>query len=153
MVLARYTEDMLRAFSVLAFLLMVAVLAGLMLTGQLFHPSPAVIAIQLAGLALMVWARITFGRRSFHAAADPTGGGLVTTGPYRYIRHPIYTAACLIVWPAPLAYRSPLAIALAALLTVGAVIRMLFEERMVTERYPEYRDYAARTRRMVPFLF
>jgi protein-S-isoprenylcysteine O-methyltransferase Ste14 len=30
---------------------------------------------------------------------------------------------------------------------------MLFEERMVTERYPEYRDYAARTRRMVPFLF
>jgi protein-S-isoprenylcysteine O-methyltransferase Ste14 len=77
----------------------------------------------------------------------------VTTGPYRYIRHPIYTAACLIAWPAPLAYRSPLGIALAALLTVGAVIRMLFEERMVTERYPEYRDYAARTRRMVPFLF
>ena len=144
---------MLRAFSVLAFLLMVAGLAGLALTSRLFHPSPVVIAIQMAGAALMVWARIAFGRRSFHAAANPTGGGLVTTGPYRYIRHPIYTAACLFAWPAPLAYRSPPGIALAALLTAGAVIRMLCEERMVTERYPEYRDYAARTRRMVPFLF
>jgi protein-S-isoprenylcysteine O-methyltransferase Ste14 len=42
-------------------------------------------------------ARVTFGRRSFHAAANPTAGGLVTTGPYRLIRHPIYTAACLFV--------------------------------------------------------
>ena len=46
----------------------------------------------------MVAARITFGRRSFHAAANPTEGGLVTTGPYAYIRHPIYAAILYFVW-------------------------------------------------------
>lgn len=44
----------------------------------------------------MAWARLTFGRRSFHASAVPTAGGVETRGPYRFIRHPIYTAACVI---------------------------------------------------------
>src|SRR6266516_2249539 len=61
----------------------------------LFSTSAIVIALQIAAVLLFLWARITFGRRSFHLAANPTEGGLVTTGPYRHIRHPIYTALCL----------------------------------------------------------
>jgi protein-S-isoprenylcysteine O-methyltransferase Ste14 len=34
-------------------------------------------------------ARVTFGGRSFHVGANPTEGGLVTKGPYRFVRHPI----------------------------------------------------------------
>jgi hypothetical protein len=65
--------------------------------GVLFTAQPIAIALQLIAVALMVLARVTFGRRSFHAAANPTAGGLVTTGPYRIIRHPI-SAACLFGW-------------------------------------------------------
>jgi protein-S-isoprenylcysteine O-methyltransferase Ste14 len=49
-------------------------------------------SVQLLALGLFLWARITFGRRSYHFVADPTKGGLVLGGPYRYIRHPIYAA-------------------------------------------------------------
>jgi protein-S-isoprenylcysteine O-methyltransferase Ste14 len=42
---------------------------------------------------------------------------------------------------------------LALLVFVGALGRMLAEERLVAQRYPEYADYAARTRRMIPFVF
>jgi len=144
---------MLKAVSIGALLLMMAALVGLWVTHSLFSPSPFAIAAQCAAVALMIWARLTFGGRSFHAAANPTAGGLVTTGPYRYIRHPIYTAACLFGWAGVVANWSALSAALGVLLFLGALGRMLCEERLVAERYPEYRQYASVTKRMVPYLF
>ena len=132
---------------------MVVAVLGLLTTGNLFSVSPLVIAAQVAAAALMVWARATFGIRSFHATADPTEGGLVTSGPYRIIRHPIYTAVCLFTCAGALAHLSPLPGALAALGLAGSLARMLAEERMLVGRYPEYREYAARTKRMIPFVF
>ena len=144
---------MLKLLSVVGLLLMVAALFGLVATRSLFSRSPTIIAVQIAAVALVVWARVTFGRRSFHAAANPTEGGLVTTGPYRFMRHPIYTAVCLFAFAGALAHVSLTAVGLALLVFVGALGRMLAEERLVAQRYPEYADYAARTRRMIPFVF
>ncbi len=144
---------MLKAASVFGLLMMVAALAGLWRIGALFSPSPIVIALQVAAILLIVWARVTFGVRSFHAAANPTGGGLVTTGPYRFIRHPIYTAGCVVGWAGVAAHWSARSALLGLLLFAGALVRMLCEEKLVVERYPEYRDYAKRTRRMIPGLF
>ena len=132
---------------------MIAALVGLYLIGSLFSRHPLVIALQIGAILLMLWARITFGLRSFHATANPTAGGLVTSGPYRYIRHPIYTAACWFGWAGILAHASAASIALGAVLLAGGLVRMLGEERLVAERYPEYGEYARRTKRMIPFVF
>ena len=144
---------MLKVLSVVGLLLMVAALLGLIATHALFSRSPAVIAVQVAAVALMVWARVAFGRRSFHATANPTEGGVVTTGPYRFVRHPIYTAVCLFVFAGALAHVSLTAVGLALLVFLGALGRMLPEERLVLQRYPEYAEYAARTKRMLPLVF
>jgi protein-S-isoprenylcysteine O-methyltransferase Ste14 len=96
---------------------------------------------------------LTFGRRSFHATASPTRGGIVRTGPYRWLRHPIYTAATLFGWACWLGHPSWFSVSMAGLMTAGAVLRMLVEESLLVARYPEYADYARTTRRMVPFLF
>lgn len=101
----------------------------------------------------MLWARVTFGMRSFHADARPTAGGLVTTGPYRYVRHPIYAAICLFIWTGVVAHLSPLTIGLGIVATGGILIRIRCEETLVTELYPEYRDYSARTKRLIPGLW
>jgi len=143
----------LRTISLAALLLMALASAGLLVRGAFFSSQPVVIMAEVTAVALMVWARLAFGRRSFHAAADPTAGGLVTTGPYRFIRHPIYTAVCLFGWSGILAHWSPINALLGALLLVGAVARMLCEERLIIEVYPEYRDYAQATKRMVPYVF
>jgi len=77
---------------------MAAALIALVVTHALFSPALSAIAVQVAAVILMLWARVTFRLRSFHASAEPTAGGLVVAGPYRYIRHPIYTAGCGIGW-------------------------------------------------------
>lgn len=144
---------MLRMLSILGLAIMVLALAGLFYTHALISSSRAVIALQAFAVVLLIWARTTFGIRSYHASASPTEGGLVTTGPYAFIRHPIYTAVSLFGWAGILAHWRLRPISLGVLLLAGALVRMLCEERLVVERYPEYRQYMARTKRMVPYLF
>jgi protein-S-isoprenylcysteine O-methyltransferase Ste14 len=131
---------------------MVAGIAGLYYWHALFASDPAAVVVQVAAVLLMVAARITFGRRSFHAAANPTEGGLVTNGPYAYVRHPIYAAVIYFTWAGILDHFSWRAAACGAVITVGAVLRMLMEERMLTARYPAYAAYQARVRRVLPFV-
>ena len=128
-------------------------LVGLLATQSLLSYSPLVIVPQLGALLLMIWARITFGWRSFHAAANPTQRGLVTTGPYRLIRHPIYTAVCLFTVPGVIAHWSWRSVLLGGVILACAGWRMVLEEKLLRARYPEYQQYAQATRRMIPFLF
>ena len=144
---------MLKPLSIIGYVAMVGGLLGLLCTRNVLSTSPLVIFPQGAALSLMIWARITFGRRSYHLAANPTAGGLVTTGPYRFIRHPIYTAVCLFVTAGAAAHPSLTAVLLAGLVWGGTIIRIFCEEKLILARYPEYRDYAAVTSRMIPFLF
>lgn len=144
---------MLKVISILGVVVMIGALVGLYKIGVLFTAQPIAIVLQLIAVGLMVWARVTFGRRSFHAAANPTAGGLVTTGPYRFIRHPIYTAACLFGWGPIVVHWSLVSVAFGILLLLGALVRMMCEERLVKQKYPEYVEYARVTKRMVPYLF
>jgi protein-S-isoprenylcysteine O-methyltransferase Ste14 len=143
----------LKSLSAIGLLFMVGGAVGLLLTHALFSTNPVVIAVQAAAFGLMVWARITFGMRSFHATADPTEGGLVTTGPYAFIRHPIYTAICLFVGAGAVAHLSWVTAGLACATVLGGIARMLSEERLLVGRYPDYAAYAARTKRMLPYVF
>lgn len=144
---------MLKVVSLLGFAVMVAALLGLYWIGVLISPQPVAITLQVLAVALMVWARLTFRGRSFHALADPTTGGLVTTGPYHYIRHPIYTAACLFGWGAVITHWSARSAALGVLMIAGGLVRMLCEERLLVRSYPEYLAYSKTTKRMIPYVF
>jgi protein-S-isoprenylcysteine O-methyltransferase Ste14 len=138
--------------SVLAFGLMVAGLGWLIAAKAIFARNPVLIAVQIAAALLMIAARVTFGSRSFHAAANPTAGGVVTTGPYRYFRHPIYAAVLYFIWATAVDHFGIAPVCAALLVTIGGVIRMVMEERLLVQVYPEYRDYMRRTRRVIPFV-
>src|SRR5690242_6596343 len=138
--------------SLLAVAVLVAAVLGLYFEKLLFADGVVGITLQVAAAALMLAARLTFGARSFHAGANPTEGGLVTGGPYRFIRHPIYAAILLFTWAGVSSHLAPLSVALAIVASAGVGVRIVCEERLVTAAYPEYADYARRTKRIIPFV-
>lgn len=142
----------LKSLSAGAFGLMIAGIGWLLYRQELLAAGLPARIVQGLAVVLMIAARITFGRRSFHAAANPTAGVLVTTGPYALLRHPIYAAILYFVWAAAFDYHSAQALAAAALVTTGAAVRMYAEETLLAGIYPEYGAYHARTARVVPFI-
>src|SRR5262249_54183572 len=118
----------------------------------LFSWNPVTIAMQALGVALMIWARITFGRRSFHGTANTTEGKLVTNGPYKYWRLPIYAFIIYFIWGSVVAYPYSLTIAVAVTITIALLSRAFLEEYFLFKAYPEYEEYAKKTKRIIPYV-
>jgi protein-S-isoprenylcysteine O-methyltransferase Ste14 len=79
---------------------------------------------------------------------------VVTTGPYRLVRHPMYTGMLLMIVAGPLALGSYYAEILLSPLLALFVIRLLAEERLLSSGLPGYAEYMGRTRkRLVPGLW
>jgi protein-S-isoprenylcysteine O-methyltransferase Ste14 len=141
-----------KAISILATAVLMLSAAVLALRQGLLANGPVSASLQGAGLLLMLWARFTFGLRSFHYAANPTQGGLVTSGPYRFVRNPIYAAAWLIIWVGVAVHWSFPNACLGAVIAAGLALRIACEEQLLRAAYPEYKEYAMRTKRLVPFV-
>ena len=142
-----------KRISIFAFLGAAGCLVWLAFKKVLLGTGPVTISIQVGAILLMIWARLAFGLRSFHAAANPTAGGLVTRGPYRWLRHPIYSAVLYFIWAGIAAHPSRTSILVALLASALVGVRMLGEERLLREMYPEYAEYARHTSRVLPFIF
>lgn len=146
------THRMVRSISIGATLTLIAAAVVLYVSDNLFSSSPIVITLQIGAALLMLWARLTFGMRSFHAAANPTAGDLITTGPYRYIRHPIYAAIWLFTWAGAAAHLSIATCTLALLIFAALFVRVLCEEVFLREHFSAYPDYATRTSMFIPHI-
>lgn len=139
--------------SALAFAVSVAGLAVLLLTKSLLGREPIAIGVQVAAILFFLWARITMGWRSFHATANPMESArLVTKGPYGLVRHPIYVSLWAFCWAGAADHLSVLTVAMAIVIAGGLLVRMILEEGLLRARFPEYADYARRTKRIVPFV-
>lgn len=141
-----------RTISIIATPIMFACLLTLVIRRSFFGNGVVSITLQVLGLLLVVWARLTFGVRSLHFAANPTKGPLITSGPYRYIRNPIYAAVWLVTWTGAAVHWSKMNASLAMVTAIMLVIKILCEERLVPEAYPEYEEYSRRTARLIPFV-
>jgi len=78
---------------------------------------------------------------------------LVTTGIYRYIRHPMYSSLLFLTWGTLLKSVSTTTLALAVIATIAVAATAKVEEKEDVARFgDEYREYRKRTRRFVPFV-
>jgi protein-S-isoprenylcysteine O-methyltransferase Ste14 len=105
----------------------------------------------LSGLALAVWARIYLGRNWGMPMTRKDEPELVTSGPYRFVRHPIYSGILLGVLGTSLATNLYWLLALAVMGTYF-VYSARVEERLLSESLPAYPDYRARTKMLIPFV-
>jgi protein-S-isoprenylcysteine O-methyltransferase Ste14 len=93
---------------------------------------------------------------SFAAATIQVESGqrVISDGPYRIVRHPMYSGIVLLVVSAPLALGSYFALPVSLLLIPVLVYRLVNEEKMLRQELAGYAEYCRRTRyRLVPYLY
>lgn len=129
-------------------------LAGLLaLTPRSALLQPAPIVLWLLGIAIGLWAVWCNRPDNFNIHPMPkTGAVFVRNGPYRWIRHPMYTAVLLVgagcAWASGTLFAWGLWIALATVLFAKATL----EERWMAQAHRGYDAYRARTRRFLPWI-
>lgn len=95
----------------------------------------------VAGIGLMLWSARTLGHNLTALPEPVTGGGLVTSGPYRWVRHPMYTAVFLLFLGVSAVFDSLAALILSALLVGFFALKSRYEERQLRISYPGYGSY------------
>jgi protein-S-isoprenylcysteine O-methyltransferase Ste14 len=110
------------------------------------------LAIFVAGLALAVWARLYLGRNWGMPMTQKDEPELVTTGPYRKVRHPIYSGIILAMVGTAVAVSVYWLIAV-ALLGAYFIYSAFMEERYMAGQFPDsYPDYKRSTKMLIPFV-
>lgn len=125
---------------------------GLRWPGGLVWPTVAGITLIAAGIGLRASSIGTLGRFFQYQITVQPGHRVVTGGPYRYVRHPSYTAVALILGGIALACDDVWSmVAVAALGGTGLAVRIRAEERQLIQALgAEYRHFAATRKRLVP---
>ena len=113
-----------------------------------------------AGLLLLVvggvfgtWGILALGKNLTAFPKPVEGGALVTTGPYGYVRHPIYTGLILGTLGWAIFRANLIGVALALLLFVFFDLKSRQEERWLCEAYEGYGDYQRRVRKLIPWVY
>jgi protein-S-isoprenylcysteine O-methyltransferase Ste14 len=109
--------------------------------------------LTLAGLLFGIWARTTLGGNWSANVVFKEGHELVLRGPYRYVRHPIYTALLLMLLGWVVLRGTPMAWLLFVIVSAGLWVKLRMEEQMMTRHFPEeYSRYKSRAKALIPFL-
>jgi protein-S-isoprenylcysteine O-methyltransferase Ste14 len=115
------------------------------------HRAAGLIVIWM-GLAIRVWAIAALGRAFRTTVEVDPGQAVVSTGPYRWVRHPSYTGLLLIVTGFGLAAGNWLVLVICAVLPLPAVLRRIHveEAELAGVLGDRYRAYQAKTKRLIP---
>jgi protein-S-isoprenylcysteine O-methyltransferase Ste14 len=103
---------------------------------------------------LLLWGVASMRRSRLRVTPIPAkDASLVTSGPYRFIRHPMYTSVLLGTLGLLLMDFTAWRLGILLLLTLVLTLKLRFEETLLSRRFPEYQAYIKRTWKLIPFLY
>lgn len=110
------------------------------------------VALLVAGLAFSVWARVHLGRNWSGVVTVKEGHELIRTGPYGYVRHPIYTGLIAAALGTAIASDTVRAVIGVLIIAVSFVVKLRREEAFMRETFPgEYERYSVQVPALIPF--
>lgn len=105
------------------------------------------------GIGIFLWAVICWQWGNLTAMPEPAQDGhLIDQGPYRYIRHPMYTALIVCGIGAAIGHGGAIKLFYLVLLCIILWAKLRREENLLTVAYPEYAEYMCRTKALIPLL-
>ena len=128
-------------------------LGGILITGPVIAWRPIYLVLEMLGVALGLWALATMTLRHLNILPDIRAGSqLVTQGPYRFIRHPMYSALLLVTLSLLLDTYTTARLIIWVILTIDLWFKSNYEEKLLTRHFEGYSDYQQRTKRLIPFI-
>ncbi len=125
----------------------------ILVTGPLFAYGNLYLLMEIMGLFLGAWAIWTMRFSNFYITPDvPKNSSLVITGPYKHIRHPMYSSILVVTLMLLLDLFSIYRLFIWLALLIDLILKLEYEEELLTERFSGYFSYKLRTKRLVPFV-
>jgi protein-S-isoprenylcysteine O-methyltransferase Ste14 len=107
--------------------------------------------IVLLGLGVCLWARFTLGGNWSGAVTLKEDHELIERGPYRYVRHPIYSGFLLMALGTAILHARGSELLFCGLLLLGFWFKLRAEEALLTRHFPEaYPQYRRRVKALIP---
>ena len=127
---------------------------GLIWLNGAFAQSIIWLGVQIVGIALGLWAVAVVKLPNFSVFPTPKAQAeLRTNGPFRLIRHPMYTAVLLYCAAAALEHYSIPNIVLFIVLTADLLIKLQYEEGLLLAHFPNYAQYQKNTKHLIPWIW
>jgi protein-S-isoprenylcysteine O-methyltransferase Ste14 len=111
------------------------------------------VVLTALGLAVAGWARWHLGRNWSAEVSVKEGHTLIRSGPYRAVRHPIYSGMLLALIGTSLAIGSARGFIATALILAGFMVKLSAEEARMRETFADYAEYCRHTARLIPGVF
>lgn len=129
-------------------------IALIMFAGPLWPTHWGLKGMMVLSGVIALWAFMAMGLGNIRAFPEiPQHGRLVVHGPYRWVRHPMYTSVLVITLAWMVEHPLPFRMALWVGLVVTLLVKLRYEEQLLLARFPSYEAYRRRTKRVIPFLF
>ena len=143
-----------RLKSIILVVIQFACVIAIAFTGPLLARQPLLLAVELLGIGLGLWAILSMRLLNFNITPDvKIDGYLVARGPYAYIRHPMY-ASLIVTCGALVADEfTLLRLALLSVLIIDLVVKLRYEEGLLSGHYSEYAAYMVHSKRLIPFVW
>jgi protein-S-isoprenylcysteine O-methyltransferase Ste14 len=111
------------------------------------------VGILAAGLSFAVWARLHLGPNWSGAVTLKEDHALIRTGPYKYVRHPIYSGILLALLGTAVVIGECRGLLAFALAFMGLAYKSKVEEGRMHDIFPEYDQYCHETAALIPWVF
>lgn len=122
-------------------------------TGALFPQNYILISILLISFVLALWAMLIM-KFNFNAAPEVLPGmTLKKSGPYKLIRHPMYTSIFGLTIPWVINDFSYFRLFILVVLLVNQLIKINSEEKLLSEKFPDYSEYKKHTKKIIPYIY
>jgi len=135
-------------------LIQIGTMLYLLLSAPLYPQHVVSGILMVVAVILGAWAFFMMPLSTFSPMPVPRSRGkLVDSGPYRILRHPMYTAVILLFLILLLEYYTLTRLFVYLALVLNLIGKLLYEEELLKQRYEEYNAYRKKTYRLVPFLW
>ena len=134
-------------------LLQLIFIAVIIITGKIFILNSIYIILILVAAFPSLWA-ILIMKDKLRITPEPSKGSkLITSGPYKYIRHPMYATVISVTLIWILYDFSFVRLVVYILLVLNMVVKMFYEENILKNSFEGYNEYMIKSKRIIPFLF